>query len=144
MAVIKRLREKGKIVFRSEHRNIYQKLVEILESDYMDELSEIRFKITHLPGMKNHLPDALSRFYDNNDREEVTSEGIFLAGVIEDLRIQTEDLEEVPIIDSEEKKRTVMHRAHLAGYMATSIRALARVRWANMMKDCQAFVSACL
>ncbi len=253
MAPIERLREKGKIVFRSEHRNIYQKLVEILESgsillefpdftkplyvetdaskygiaailyqldnegrkryirfasralskqesatgasqrelmavlfalrsfrvylfgfhfelftdhksltyllerpklssviqNYMDELGEFRFKITHLPGIENHLPDALSRFYGNNEREEVTSEGIFLAGVIEDLRIQTEDLEEVPIIDSEEEKRTVMHRAHLARHMgastmATSIRALARVRWANMMKDCQAFVSACL
>ena len=46
------------------------KISSVIEN-WMHEILSFDFEIKHLPGIQNHLPDALSRFYDNDPRDEV-------------------------------------------------------------------------
>jgi transposase InsO family protein len=129
----------------------------------MDEVLQYDFEIKHIPGLVNHLPDRLSRFYDEDPRDPGDTDGnkYVLAAVEEDLQIEkeinsklisgvyTQSLDDLEELKDESLKKDIMLRAHSEGHigaadMARKIRSAKRVTWPQMVKDCQEYVSACL
>jgi hypothetical protein len=48
----------------------------------MYEVLSFDFEIKHLPGIENHLPDVLSRFYDDDPRREERPDYVSLLGAL--------------------------------------------------------------
>ena len=68
----------------------HQSLVYLLTRDkvssvienWMYEILSFNFEIRHLPGLENHLPDALSRFYYNDTRKEDRPDYVAIMGAL--------------------------------------------------------------
>ena len=71
------------------------KISPVIEN-WVDEILSFDFKIEHIPGIANHLPDALSRFYDSDPRT-VESKGYgALLGALRPLEVEElQDITEV-------------------------------------------------
>ena len=62
---------------------------------------------------------------------------------------QTEDLEELELLEDLEQRRDLVERAHKEGHwgaaaMARTIRSSKLVTWPELVRDCQAYVSSCI
>jgi transposase InsO family protein len=119
--------------------------------NWMDEILTYNFTMEHLPGLLNHLPDAMSRFYDDDPRDETEIRYTLVTAMDEDVTpdIYSEDLNDLEIETNDEVKKDLMARAHMRGHlgaadMARLIRSSKRVTWPQMVKDCQHFVSCCI
>jgi len=110
--------------------------------NWLDEILLFNFKIEHLPGIKNILPDAISRIYDFDDREPDIK--VTLMTVEDDAQDS-----DIPVITDPALKQLYIERSHVVGHfgaadMARTIRATKNAYWPNMVKDCQKHVSACI
>jgi transposase InsO family protein len=119
--------------------------------NWMDEILTYNFTMEHLPGLLNHLPDVMSRFYDDDPREETKIHYTLVTSMDEDITsdIYSEDLNDLEVETNDEVKKDLMARAHMRGHlgaadMARLIRSSKRVTWPQMVKDCQHFVSCCI
>jgi hypothetical protein len=57
------------------------KISSVIEN-WMYEVLSFDFEIKHLPGIENHLPDVLSRFYDDDPRREERPDYVALLGAL--------------------------------------------------------------
>jgi transposase InsO family protein len=119
--------------------------------NWMDEILGYDFEMVHLPGIENHLPDVLSRFYDNDPRLEDDKPRYILQLTADEIisNVYTSDLDNLELLEDNTVQQTLMKRAHLEGHlgaadMARKIRSTKLVTWPNMVKDCQNHVSACI
>lgn len=126
------------------------KLSSVIQN-WMDEILTYDFTMEHLPGLLNHLPDALSRFYDEDPREETRIRYTLAMTMETEVKadIYTEDMTDLEVETNAEVQQDLMARAHLRGHlgaadMARLIRSSKRVTWPNIVKDCQHFVSCCI
>jgi transposase InsO family protein len=113
--------------------------------NWLDEILTYDFKMEHVPGLKNVLPDKISRIYDFDDREPDTAVVLTLSEV----QTLTTDMDDLEVIEDSERRKMIMVRAHALGHfgaadMARTIRSITRATWPNLVKDCQKMVSACI
>ena len=131
--------------------------------NWLGEIMEYDFDIIHLPGLENHLPDALSRLYESDDNVVEDRNEMVMAIIVDNelhlenapagsgLRpgVYSETLEELEIVDDQSLRIDIMNRAH-AGFhegaagMARQIRAVLKLTWPNLEKECQDYVKRCL
>jgi len=125
----------------------------------MDEILQFDFTMEHIPGLDNHLPDQLSRFYDEDPREEpdrrytlatlqVQEQESLTSANIPDA-VYSEELDALEVENNRKMQTTLLRQAHLRGHlgaadMARLIRSSKRVNWPNLIRDAQAVVAACL
>lgn len=131
--------------------------------NWIGEILEYDFEIVHLPGLENHLPDALSRLYEPSDIEHDKAVGLVMATVVDGAfeliepsivkglgpGIFNEDLDQLEIVNDLLKRNEIMEKAHDgfhegAAGMARKIRSSFHTTWANLEKDCQEFVKKCI
>jgi transposase InsO family protein len=113
--------------------------------NWLDEILQFNFKMEHVPGILNLLPDKISRIYDFDEREEALPLVLTVLGETE----QTMDMEDLAVIEDLEVRKTILERAHVLGHfgaadMARTIRSTTRSTWPNLARDCQKLVSACI
>jgi transposase InsO family protein len=113
--------------------------------NWLDEILTYDFKMEHVPGLKNILPDRISRIYDFDDREPDTA--VILS--VSEVPPLTTDMDDLEVIEDSERREMIMSRAHAQGHfgaadMARTIRSTTRATWPNLVKDCQKLVSACI
>ena len=113
--------------------------------NWLDEILTYDFKMEHVPGLKNILPDRISRIYDFDDREPDTA--VVLA--LSEVETLTSDMDDLEVIEDSERREMILMRAHALGHfgaadMARTIRSMTRATWPNLVKDCQKLVSACI
>ena len=113
--------------------------------NWLDEILQFNFKIEHVPGILNLLPDKISRIYDFDEREEASPLVLTVLNETE----QTMDMEDLEVIEDLEVRKTILERAHVLGHfgaadMARTIRSTTRSTWPNLARDCQKLVSACI
>jgi len=115
--------------------------------NWLDEILQYNFKMEHVPGILNVLPDTLSRIYDFDDKSEVPR--VVLA-TTENLSLELNyDMDDLKVVNDEEVKKSLLKRAHHHGHfgasdMARTIRENTRSTWHNLVKDCQKIVSSCI
>lgn len=119
--------------------------------NWMDEILTYDFTMEHLPGLLNHLPDALSRFYDDDPRTETEIRYTLATAMETEITadIYSENLNDLEVESNDDVKRDLMARAHQRGHlgaadMARLIKSAKKVTWPNIVKDCQHFVSCCI
>jgi hypothetical protein len=131
--------------------------------NWLGEILEYDFDIVHLPGLENHLPDALSRLYEAEQSEWDRPVGLVLAHFAENEIIVDEteldigirpgiysiDLDNLDVVEDLELRNDIMTRAHIgfhegAAGMARLIRSSLESTWPNLERDCQEFVKKCI
>jgi transposase InsO family protein len=131
--------------------------------NWIGEILNYDFDIVHLPGLANHLPDALSRLYEPSDSENEQAVGIVMATVVDGAlelmeaskklelvpAVYNEDLDQLAVVNDLTERNDIMGKAHDglhegAEGMARKIRSSYRTTWANLEKDCQEFVRKCI
>ena len=112
--------------------------------NWLDEILQYNFKMEHVPGILNALPDKMSRIYDQDERKPIP---VVVLAVFAKNELNS-DLEDLEVVEDLELRSKIMGRAHMHGHfgaaeMARTIRSSTRTTWPNLVKDCQAVVSAC-
>ena len=115
--------------------------------NWLDEILQFNFKMEHVPGILNVLPDLLSRIYDFDTRTEIPR--VVLLTTETSPAELTCDMEDLVLVSDVEARESVLKRAHSHGHfgaadMARTIRESTRSTWPNLVKDCQRIVSACI
>lgn len=113
--------------------------------NWLELIWEYDFKITHLPGIKNILPDSLSRFYEENEQDiennYQTTDELNITSIL----LQEEaDLVEI----LKETKELLLSRAHLHGHFGSKAMHKSLLynesNWSGMLNDCKDIVASCL
>jgi transposase InsO family protein len=115
--------------------------------NWLDEIMQFNFRMEHVPGNLNVLPDLISRIYDFDDRTEVPK--IVLMTIQDTDQELTCDLEDLEVVTDLETRESLLNRAHSHGHfgaadMARTIRSSTRSTWPNLVRDCQKVVSSCI
>ncbi len=117
--------------------------------NWLEQILEFSFDIIHLPGVQNILPDALSRFYDADERPSCNTvvNQLVVTDASTSVPIESFDpgyAQEVP----EDLRPSLIERAHLAGHFGSGAIAkmliLDNKTWKGMRHDIKKHVSKCL
>ncbi len=127
--------------------------------NWVDEILLFDFKIVHVPGIENHLPDALSRFYDSDQRTlEKPNYGALLGSLIarEEKIPELADVftvalgsDDLDFLEDKELQKVLMERAHLSGHIGAAdmvrlIKSVNKSTWSNIYRECQSLVARCI
>ena len=109
---------------------------------WFDELMEFTFDITHIPGVANILPDALSRIYPVPARQ--TDNAALPSLLPLQLLPESKDLLEAP---AEDKRQEILVEAHAFGHLG-AVSVVNRVKeqgffWPTLSRDAESLVSGC-
>ena len=107
-----------------------------VSGQWVEVLSEMPFKVVHLPGIENHLPDMLSRL--------VSSETVHLS--LRAVHIAVQDAHHLAVA-GEGERLALMQKAHVEGHygsleMVNKI-AEAGFTWTGIHGDCRRLVQLC-
>lgn len=130
-----------------------QRVANLMMISWMDTILQYDFKIVHLPGISNVLPDALSRLFEND--YELSNE---LGGdkSIMRSRVARKIQEELPKLESgeyfapptQEERIKLLSREHSKGHFGVQaiLQALKRngIYWLNLKKDANELIQACI
>ncbi|KAG2210684.1 hypothetical protein INT45_002557, partial [Circinella minor] len=130
-----------------------QRVANLMMISWMDTILQYDFKIVHLPGIANILPDALSRLFETDS--EMSNE---LGGdkSIMRSRVARKIQEELPKIDSgeyftpptQEERMKLLSHEHSKGHFGVEamLQALKRngIYWLNLKKDANELIQACV
>ena len=113
--------------------------------NWMEILTDFQFEIIHRPGILNVLPDAISRFYDDDPIENTDFQPMFSK-----IDIVLPNLpEELRVIVGKEEQETLLDLSHAQGHfgakaMVKLIHKQYQATWPNLLHDCQTVVNRCL
>lgn len=114
-----------------------QKTVNQMMQNWLEELLELDFEVVHLPGIKNILPDALSRLYDE-DQPTLRNMLITHEAPNENTKGETNEAE----------RANLLQRAHLLGHFGAEAMIKSLVRqghfWLQMREDAVTLVKGCI
>jgi transposase InsO family protein len=128
--------------------------------NWLGEILEYDFEIIHLPGLSNHLPDALSRLCEEDKSQDkplvlaIVENGeltVLPSAVNSQIEpgVYNETLDSLETEADLDVRRDLMTRAHAglhegAAGMARAIRTNFKVTWPGLEKDCQEYVQRCI
>ena len=128
-----------------------QKIANLMMISWMDTILQYDFKIVHLPGIANVLPDALSRLWEND--EEPSNK---LVGDKRIMRNRKAQIEPVPSLSSgeyftpptETEREELLKHEHLKGHFGSDaiLNAIKRkgIYWLTLRKDADELIKACI
>ena len=120
-----------------------QKHANHMISSWLETLTDYDFEVIHKPGIKNILPDRLSRLYPDEGTDGAKEIKIWAIAPIETFQGPTVDSELTP-----HTKETLMARAHQEGHfeaLAMQKKLLfAGHKWPNMLEDLQRLTKSCV
>ena len=118
---------------------------------WFDILLDFDFEIEYIPGIRNILPDRLSRLYDLGLRKDrYIFKNVRLINELDveksiQMDLQSETLESV---EDRERRKFLLQMAHLKGHFGAKAIQLSiqndGYTWANIRADAQNWVSSCL
>ena len=127
-----------------------QKIANLMMISWMDIILQYDFKIVHLPGISNVLPDTLSRLWENN--HELSNE---LVGDKSVMYNRKATIETLPSINSgeyftplENEREDILKHEHSKGHFGSDaiLNALKRkgIYWLTLRKDADELIKACI
>jgi len=130
-----------------------QKHTNHMINSWLETLTDYDFEVIHKPGIKNILPDRLSRLYpeeETNDKKEIRIWAMNGNNWSIDTPIPIETFQGLTAgtIDSEETQKILMKRAHEEGHFGAQAMhkklLVAGHKWPRMLEDLQNLVKACI
>jgi hypothetical protein len=124
-----------------------QKKINAMITNWIDTLLEYNFKVIHLPGHLNVIPDSLSRMYSSSCESTNYDPLISAVSLVEH---ETESNNEPHAISelSQEQKVKELQLAHAHGHFGAKKMALLLkrkgIKWKGMLKDCKVLTRECL
>jgi transposase InsO family protein len=142
-------------ILRTDHKALTylftQKYPNQMMQAWFELLLDFDFEIQYIPGIKNILPDRLSRLYDlglRKDRYVFKNVRQIQEGDVEktlQMELQSDTLVNV---DDRDKRKWLLQMAHLKGHFGAKAIQLAiqndGLTWPNIRADAQNCVSSCL
>jgi hypothetical protein len=122
-------------------------------NSWLETLTDYDFEVIHKPGIKNILPDRLSRLYpeeETNDKKEIRIWAMNGNNWSIETPIPIETFQGLTAgtIDSEETRKILMKRAHEEGHFGAQAMhkklLVAGHKWPRMLEDLQNLVKACI
>ena len=122
-----------------------QKTPNPLIQGWIDTLLELDYTIVHRPGLRNVLPDRLSRVYDL-DNQTIRKDLEFSALEVTIPSIETNHIDDINLSAAEKSK--LLTEQHLRGHFGSLALAkglLSRgISWLGMRKEAEALVKECV
>jgi transposase InsO family protein len=135
-----------KYIFTQKHSNQ-------MINNWLEQLLDYDFEVVHLPGVKNILPDKLSRIYDADTVTEVKGHNpsIKVTNTLEpsSLSVQIESFDPGHLeATTNEQKELLIKRAHSAGHFGSTSMIKSLISqgktWPNMRAEINKEISQCL
>jgi hypothetical protein len=126
-----------------------QKKINSTIANWLEFLLEFNFKVVHCPGILHVIPNALSRFYDNDNPDCLNQENALMKLSAATLLIHDFEGEgSLETIKDREQQVLLMDKAHALGHfgakaMMNSIRSNG-YNWKGIRDQCQSVVQKCL
>jgi len=143
-----------KFVVETDHNALTymftQKKVNSTIANWLETILEYDFTVVHCPGIQHVLPDALSRFYDEDDPNVLRQDQAFsmLSEKATDISSMEDEHRDLEVVPDYESRKSLVNRAHLMGHFGARAMSAAikndGYTWKGIRDDCQLEVSKCL
>jgi transposase InsO family protein len=120
-----------------------QKKINPMLTNWFETLMEYDFDIVHRPGVRNVLPDALSRFYPKKDFDPNP------LVAFRSLEVLYPTHDECTILEDVQERKRILQEAHALGHfgakaMVKHIHTTHRVTWSRLHQDAHEVVRQCI
>ncbi|MEY2858854.1 MAG: hypothetical protein RLZZ74_3167, partial [Cyanobacteriota bacterium] len=150
-----------KFVLKTDHKPLIylrtQKKLNDMQLGWLTLLMEFDFSIEYLPGIQNILPDAISRLYPGEEKEdgeretffyEVGSKAVESSSELEEVLLETAEFENSVLVVDKQKQQELLQFSHAKGHFGSThmVKDILEAgwHWPGLRKNCQDVVSSCI